>query len=177
MNASPFEQNVSKNLRIALVLLLVGVFAGCSPKGAESTESTMPDQSLTQDDSDQEPLSAAWDNSGQGENGPCNLNSVYFGFDRHELDTQARANLNANAECIIQRRPASVGITGMADPRGTTEYNLALGDRRARAAMQYVANQGVEQNILHPRSVGEEMATGSDEGTYANDRRADFNMQ
>ncbi|MCZ7677244.1 MAG: OmpA family protein [Sandaracinaceae bacterium] len=106
--------------------------------------------------------------------GPCSLSPVYFGYDSSDLDGAARGAMQSNAQCIQQRDIQSVRLTGHCDPRGTEEYNLALGDRRARAAASYLQNLGVDRGRLQTRSMGEEMASGSDESSWARDRRVDF---
>ena len=64
-------------------------------------------------------------------------------------------------------------VTGLTDPRGTEEYNLALGDRRAQSAKKYLESLGLRRQ-LSSSSMGEELATGSDEGSWSRDRRVDF---
>lgn len=98
--------------------------------------------------------------------------SVYFAFDSSALDPSARGELADLAACVQRQTPSHVGVTGMADPRGTEEYNMALGDRRAVAVSNYLGSLGVDQSRLSPRSVGEEYATGQDEDGWARDRRA-----
>lgn len=100
----------------------------------------------------------------------CSVQPVYFEFDDATLDEGDRASLQSAAQCI-QQNGGSNHVTGHADPRGTEEYNLALGDRRARAVRQYLHSLGVN---LSSSSRGEEDASGTDEGTWGNDRRADI---
>jgi len=105
--------------------------------------------------------------------GPCNIEPVYFAFDSSDLDPSAREKLAANANCIRERGIKGVHLTGFTDPRGTEEYNLALGDRRAISAKKYLKSLGVQGDIAHS-SVGEEMARGNDESGWARDRRVEF---
>jgi peptidoglycan-associated lipoprotein len=105
--------------------------------------------------------------------GPCNIEPVYFAFDSSDLDSSARAKLSSNASCMGERGIEGVHLTGFTDPRGTEEYNLALGDRRAVAAKNYLKSLGVEGTI-DLSSVGEEMAQGKDESGWARDRRVEF---
>lgn len=108
--------------------------------------------------------------------GACNVSAVYFAFDSSDLDGRARSTLEQNARCINQR-DARARVVGMTDPRGTEEYNLALGDRRARSVSSYMSNLGVDQGRVNVRSVGEEQARGNDERGWAEDRRADIQLQ
>jgi peptidoglycan-associated lipoprotein len=113
------------------------------------------------------------------ETGPtgCTLNTVYFGFDSDDLDSSTRDGVATNARCIQQRNISRVHVTGYTDPRGTEEYNLALGDRRARAVMQYMVSLGVDRGAVSASSVGEEMSSGTDEASYRNDRKVTFTEQ
>lgn len=112
-----------------------------------------------------------------GNEGRCSTDPVYFPFDSADLDSSSRERLGQSARCLQQRNASSVMITGMTDPRGTEEYNLALGDRRARTVAGYVESLGLPSDKIRTTSVGEEMATGRDEGTWSRDRRAELSAQ
>jgi peptidoglycan-associated lipoprotein len=105
----------------------------------------------------------------------CSPSPVYFAFDSHDLDVPSRSALEQSNRCLGQRGSAVVHVTGMADPRGTEEYNLALGERRARAVAGYLERLGAADVRVH--SLGEETATGHDESGWARDRRADIAPQ
>jgi peptidoglycan-associated lipoprotein len=105
--------------------------------------------------------------------GACELTPVYFDYDSSTLSDSARDQLSRNASCLRERGTRGAQLTGMTDPRGTEEYNLALGERRAQAAQQYLKSLGTDAN-LSVSSMGEEMASGSDEAGWARDRRVDF---
>lgn len=107
----------------------------------------------------------------------CQLQPVYFQFDESNLDDAARTALEGDQRCMAERSITSVMITGMCDPRGTEEYNMALGDRRARATRDHLQRLGVERRAMQTRSVGEEQATGSDEYGWSRDRRADITQR
>lgn len=104
--------------------------------------------------------------------GPCQLEPVYFGYDSSTLEGAARDQLARVARCIREQNLSAVHLTGLTDPSGTEEYNLALGDRRAGSAASYLKSLGVEARITHS-SLGEEMASGEDEAGWARDRRVD----
>jgi peptidoglycan-associated lipoprotein len=99
---------------------------------------------------------------------------VYFDTDSHTLDGEARAILDTQATWLMRNPGVSVTIEGHADERGTREYNLALGDRRANAAKNYLAARGVPAQRLNTISWGKErpVAEGSDESAWAQNRRA-----
>jgi peptidoglycan-associated lipoprotein len=105
--------------------------------------------------------------------GGCALDPVYFDYDSSTLDQSSRDKLSAAGECIKQRGLKAVHLTGLTDPRGTEEYNLALGDRRAQAAKKYLEGLAIGAS-MSASSMGEELATGSDEATWSRDRRVDF---
>jgi peptidoglycan-associated lipoprotein len=104
--------------------------------------------------------------------GPCSVESVYFAFDSSELDATARDTLDKDAKCLKERGSRGAKVVGMTDPTGTEEYNLALGERRADAAVKYLGALGMEKASLKAVSVGEESASG-DESSHAKDRRAE----
>lgn len=106
--------------------------------------------------------------------GPCELQTIYFAFDSATLEPSARDAIAKNAECARTRGFSNVKVTGFTDPRGTEEYNLALGDRRARAVQQYMESLGAQKSGLSSASMGEEMARGEDETGWAKDRRVEF---
>jgi len=101
---------------------------------------------------------------------------VFFGFDMAELDAPGQQALNANAE-ILRKYPAWViTIEGHADERGTAEYNLALGERRALAARNYLVSLGIPADRLRTVSYGKEFPfdPGHDEAAWSKNRRAHF---
>jgi peptidoglycan-associated lipoprotein len=103
----------------------------------------------------------------------CQWQPAYFAFDESTLDEAARSALAADYACMSERSVTAITVTGLTDPRGTEEYNMALGDRRARTARDHLQRLGVGRRAITTRSVGEEMATGSDEYGWSRDRRAD----
>ncbi len=100
--------------------------------------------------------------------------TVYFGTDEYDLDEQSRATLAAQAQWMIANPNVRASIEGHADERGTREYNMALGERRANAARDFLLSQGVPMARLLVTSWGKErpVATGSDERAWAQNRRS-----
>ncbi len=101
---------------------------------------------------------------------------IYFDFDAYVLSEPAKRILDEKVAFLRQYPRAKVTIEGHCDTRGTNEYNLALGERRASAAMQYLVNSGVNGQNLTVISYGEErpIARGDDEASHAKNRRAHF---
>lgn len=103
--------------------------------------------------------------------------TVYFDFDRSDLRQDARNALTKNAETLLKsNRIAKIKIEGHCDERGSAEYNLALGERRATSAMQYLVTLGVQPDRLSIISYGKEKPAvqGHDEEAWAKNRRAEF---
>ncbi|HEU5321623.1 MAG TPA: peptidoglycan-associated lipoprotein Pal, partial [Methylomirabilota bacterium] len=104
------------------------------------------------------------------------LNDVFFAFDRSEIRPEAAKVLEANAEWLKANANYLVLIEGHCDERGTNEYNLALGERRAKAARDYLAERGVAGNRMVILSYGEErpQCTERTEACWQKNRRAHF---
>lgn len=100
--------------------------------------------------------------------------TVLFGLDQYDIDAQARSILDSQAQWLTRYPNVRVTIEGHADERGTREYNLALGDRRANAASSYLATRGISPSRITTISYGKErpLALGSDEAAWAQNRRA-----
>ena len=104
------------------------------------------------------------------------LKPIHFDFDRYEVRPADRRILDANAAWLKQNGKHLVLIEGHCDERGTNEYNLNLGERRARATMNYLVGQGIQANRISIVSYGEERpaCTEKTEGCWAQNRRAAF---
>lgn len=100
--------------------------------------------------------------------------TIYFDTDMFNIDSQDAAALRSQAQYLLQYPQARATIEGHADERGTREYNLALGERRANAAKNYLVSLGVPADRLSTISYGKErpVATGSNEAAWAQNRRA-----
>ena len=98
---------------------------------------------------------------------------VYFATDQHSLDGEARRTLDRQAQWLKTNAGTNVTIEGHADERGTRQYNLALGARRANSVRSFLASQGVAANRLRAVSFGKErpVALCSDEGCWSQNRR------
>lgn len=92
------------------------------------------------------------------------VREIYFAFDRYDLDTEDRATLRTNAEWLKKNPAARIEIEGHCDERGTTEYNLALGAKRAQAAKDYLISLGVSANRISTISYGEEIPVCRSQG-------------
>jgi len=99
---------------------------------------------------------------------------VFFDFDKYDLSAEARAVLQKQAVWLRRYPSVAIAIEGHCDERGTREYNLALGERRANSVREYLRALGVEQNRMKTISYGKErpVALGSNEDAWRQNRRA-----
>jgi peptidoglycan-associated lipoprotein len=106
------------------------------------------------------------------------LQRIQFAFDQHTLSAQAKDVLVGNAAWLKANSGAKVVIEGHCDERGSDEYNLALGERRAQAAQSYLVSLGIDSGRLSTISYGEErpLAPGQGEEAWAQNRRAEFKV-
>ena len=103
--------------------------------------------------------------------------TVYFDFDKTNLTSKSLQTLKSIVDALNDNSQLNIVLSGHADERGTREYNLALGQRRADTVSQYLIFNGVESNRITTKSYGEErpIANGQDEASYAKNRRVQIN--
>lgn len=162
-----------KFLKITAMLLGVSVLAiSCSSKkksGEEigGAEGQALDSSIS---------STGLDQAGSDGGNIEGLNTIFFDYDSATLSTQARKTLGENADWIRSHSQVTMQIEGHCDSRGSVEYNLALGERRAKAVKSYLVSLGVDSKRLTIISYGEEkpLALGDSDSDYAKNRRANF---
>lgn len=104
---------------------------------------------------------------------------VFFGYDRAEIRPEFKDVLNAHAEYLRENPSAQMTLEGHCDERGTVEYNLALGERRANTVKRYLIVQGVNPSQLESVSFGEERPAmlGSSAASWSKNRRAEIKYQ
>ena len=109
-------------------------------------------------------------------NSPLAKRSVYFDYDSNAVKDEYRGLVQAHSRYLADKRDSRVKIEGNADERGSREYNLALGQRRAEAVKRVMTVLGVSEGRIETTSYGEEkpVATGHDEQSWAQNRRADI---
>ncbi len=107
------------------------------------------------------------------------INPVYFAYDKAQLSGEAKSTLSQNASYFNRYSNTNLVIEGHCDERGSDEYNLALGDRRANAVLSYLTQLGVASGRLQSVSFGEERPAkkASSEAAYALNRRAEFKIR
>jgi peptidoglycan-associated lipoprotein len=106
----------------------------------------------------------------------CALETVYFDFNEYAITPDAKSTLDRDAECLKARKGGAVTVAGHADERGTEEYNLHLGERRANAVKKYLVALGVDGAGLKVTSYGKERPAdlGHDESAWAKNRRVEL---
>ena len=104
------------------------------------------------------------------------LRDVFFDFDRYDVRTGDKGTLDENAKWLKSNQSALLLIEGHADERGTNEYNLALGERRAKATRDYLVSVGIDAGRITVISYGEERPTCTEkaDGCWSKNRRAHF---
>lgn len=150
---------ITKAIKQGLTLAVVMSFlVGCSGSDTKPVENTTTGAATTDTSVSEQTLS----------------NVVYFDFDQYALTAESRAVLLAHAD-KLKGASVAVRLEGHADERGSREYNMALGEKRANAVRDFLVTQGVNGSSLEVVSFGEEQpaATGSDEASWAQNRRVE----
>jgi peptidoglycan-associated lipoprotein len=168
--------------QFALMSMAMLALAACSDKTKDSMqEATYGDQgagAMMGDGSTAMPtegVSSANIMPGSQEDLTVNVGDrVFFGYDRVDLAPEAKQTLDLQAEWLKRYPNVSITVEGHADERGTREYNLALGDRRANGVRSYLISQGIEASRIQTISYGKERPAvfGADDQSWAQNRRA-----
>ncbi len=150
--------------------------AGCAhkkpPVESNPTETTTPPPTPTP-----APQDTTIDRAGQtGVEEVSALSDVQFDYDSSDLGSDAKATLSANGSYLLKHTDVSISIEGHCDERGTVQYNLALGERRATTAKDFLISYGVDAGRISTISYGKErpIDPGHDEYAWAKNRRAHF---
>jgi peptidoglycan-associated lipoprotein len=154
-----------------ITLLIVGFMVGCQTGGTTTTE--RPDRPL-RDEEPGLPDSPGFSGLTQPRGGE--LRPIYFDFDAATLRGDAKETLRRNAGVLRDRGSVRVEIQGHCDERGSEEYNLALGQRRAEAAKRYLIDLGIPGSRVDTQTFGESMPAvrGHDDSAWAKNRRDEF---
>ncbi|MFC4160804.1 peptidoglycan-associated lipoprotein Pal [Chitinimonas lacunae] len=169
-----------------LSLVIVNLLAACS-----STKEPVKVEQKTAEPVSQTSTNTGADTSGTQQNMGGDANrldplkdpnnqlskrNVYFDYDKYDIKSEYKSLVEAHARFLAQNPSRTVRIEGNADERGSREYNLALGQKRAEAVRKALAATGASDRQVEAVSNGEEKprATGSDESAYTENRRADL---
>jgi len=157
---------------ISFSLLVLALAAGCATK--KPTDAGTDGGNMSASDIQEKPL--AYDPLGSDSGTIDGLSSVHFDFDSSTLRSDVKAQLAKNADWIKAHPGTNIQIEGHCDSKGSNEYNLSLGERRASAVKAYMQTLGIEANRMSTISYGEEklIAMGDSEADMAKNRRANF---
>ena len=158
------------------VVLLLPLAGACKKKGALGDGSGGAGAGLGEDGLGGSGSSLDRARRGQGPQEDGILKDVHFGFDKSDLDSAATDVLARNLDWLKQNSRAKVELEGHTDSRGTIEYNLALGARRAKSVKDYLVGQGVSPDRVSTISYGKELPLCQEESDscWARDRRVHF---
>lgn len=136
-------------MTVALLLMGLTMGVGCQQQGKPKTAS---------------------ESKGKG------LNRIHFDFDKSDIKPEYKKTLDANADWLKSHKDTKIVIEGHCDERGTEEYNIALGHRRAHSAKSYLTSLGIDSKRLGTKSYGEEkpLETCHNESCWWKNRRAEF---
>jgi peptidoglycan-associated lipoprotein len=186
---------MNRTIKILIAAAAVSLFAACGSsvkldEGAEQSAAPVesrtggagaagpgvgaaPGAGATRGSRDVQPVTVDPLNDPQS---PLSRRSIYFDFDSFAIRDEYRSTIEAHARFLSLTKDKRVLIQGNTDDRGSREYNLALGQKRAEAVRRALAALGVAESQMEAVSLGEERprATGSDEASWAENRRADL---
>ncbi|HET6348249.1 MAG TPA: peptidoglycan-associated lipoprotein Pal [Candidatus Krumholzibacteria bacterium] len=156
-------------------LLALAMIAGCGGKKAANAPTTEPAPAQTTPQVEETPTDQGSTTPSE-EVAPMSVNDAFFDFDSYALTSEAKGTLEANAREMKRVTTGSVTIEGHCDERGTKAYNLALGEKRANAAKDYLVALGVSAARINTVSYGKERPfdDGHNEAAWAKNRRAHF---
>ena len=154
------------------LLILVGALGACASKKKIDDSTAAPtdaDAAISNQNLDMNP-------QGSDSGKISGLNTIYFEYDQARLNSEARRILADNASWLKRHTGVAVQVEGHTDARGSVEYNLALGERRARAVKAYLSSLGIDGRSLTIISYGKEkpLVSGDNEQAFSKNRRANF---
>jgi peptidoglycan-associated lipoprotein len=165
-----------------MMCLFVALMAtGCAKKAADQAQEVVPPQKTAPAETGQDmKMAGTTPADAATAQAPAIVTGfdkkIFFGFDKFDLNPESTEALNELAAFLKANMGIKVKIEGNCDERGTTEYNLALGDRRAKAALDYLTAQGIDAARLTTISYGKEKPAdpGNNEEAWAKNRRDEF---
>jgi peptidoglycan-associated lipoprotein len=169
---------MNRFLKVALSLGLVLMAASCASKKktTDGQQEVSGDSSANSANSAIENSPISFDATGSDSGSIEGLVTVSFPYDQANLSSEARQQIKGNADWMKSRPEVRVQIEGHCDMRGSIEYNLSLGERRARAVRSYMVSLGISESRLSVISYGKEkpLAKGDSESDHSRNRRANF---
>ena len=170
--------------KIALSIVVASLVAACGsqevkkdvPVADRTTPTTQPSRPATSTTTSPTTQPAIAANPLTDPKNILSKRSVYFDFDSNVVKDEFRPVVQAHARYMVDRKDARIRVEGNCDERGSREYNLALGERRAEAVKRVMTVLGVQEGRIETVSFGEEKpaAAGHDEAAWAQNRRSDI---
>jgi len=182
-------QTHPKRTTLVVLMAVIGTLSACSSQPDPQVSPTRPGATAEAMAAQPRPEGTEPDPAGPWAEAPTGesvltpweeaataLQTIYFDYDQAEIRPDQRVKLQANAQFLREHDQVRVLIAGHCDERGTREYNMALGEQRASAAMQYLAALGIAGERIDIISFGEEQpsAPGQAEPAWSLNRRAEF---
>jgi peptidoglycan-associated lipoprotein len=158
-----------RNLSLIIMFSLSLALVGCGSSKKKSVVEEAPAVETPKEES----FEVNGDSDGSKAGG---LRTVHFEYDSAQISDEAKSVLDANAEFLKANAGTKIQVEGHCDERGSVQYNLALGERRAKSVKQYLATKGVNSKSITTISFGKErpIDSGHDEGAWGQNRRANF---
>lgn len=169
--------NESINLSLILVVGLSLTIMGCGDRTKKDSDNAQGSALTNQADNNAvESAPMNFDPQGSDSGKINGLVTVNFEYDKSTLSAESKKKIDSNVEWMKANSKVKVQIEGHCDARGSIEYNLALGERRANSVKKYMEGRGISADRLSTISYGKEkpLATGDSEGAWAKNRRANF---
>jgi len=176
---------------LVLVLALGLIFAGCAQKAATKSEQPMETAqkaAAVETEKKVEPAAPAKEESKKVETvavkeveakSASSFENIHFDFDKYNIRDDAKPALKSTADWLVKNKSSKMLIEGHCDERGTSEYNLALGERRAKSTRDYLVSSGVTKDRLDMVSYGKEkpLCSEHNEDCWQKNRRAQFTIK
>ena len=162
-------QSIKKFSNLFAIMLLTSFLAACATAPTETSSNT------TNTTSQSEVVGGIYVGTDTVEMLAIDVpDRVFFAYDSYSLAASAQTTLNKQAKWLKANPSVAIAVEGHADERGTREYNLALGDRRASSVKDYLMSQGISSNRISTISYGKErpVKSGSNDTAWAQNRRS-----
>lgn len=167
-----------KNLTKIIAILTIGVsFINCRGKQEKPGEAAPTESATTtQENSAVDSTAMSFDTAGSDSGKIDGLKTVFFDYDKATLSAEAKKVIQGNVEWMRKNANIKIQIEGHCDNRGSIEYNVALGERRANSVKDYMMSLGLDGNRLATISYGEEkpLVSSENESSWKKNRRANF---
>ena len=164
---------------LAILIVCVVSLVGCHPKKMRpietpEKEAKPPIEKAITEEPSEKPVKPVQPSEAQ----EGVLKDIHFQYDKYNLTDEAAGIIAANAEYLMKHPEAKILIEGNCDERGTEEYNLALGEKRAKSTLDYLVSLGTPQERMKFISYGKSQALdpGNNEAAWAKNRRAQFTI-